>query len=182
MKLSFVDKFWILGALTCVVASLAISMNDIPHYRHSIIHWPFLTLVAGLVVLWLKLLKNSILSRLPKVVLAIPLIALVFFLIFFVVNARYRTKTAFIVKSSAQVAGVVIDASEIRTKGLQANSIGLNIVYRYTVNGQEYVESYGVANTTLNRSSFATGNAVTVRYAISDPSVSDLNIQEALVK
>jgi hypothetical protein len=181
MKSDLLDKIWLSGGVVGALVSLHLSMNDIPHYKGSVVPWSFLALIACVVILWLKLISSKII-RLPDLVSALILVVVVAFFTYFVVNSRARAKQALITKSSAQVAGVVIQFHNIRTKGLNGTSFGLSVVYRYSVGGKEYVEEDGIADNTASRAVFAIGKEVAIRYALTEPSVSQLVVQNSNTK
>ncbi|MDQ3060240.1 MAG: DUF3592 domain-containing protein [Pseudomonadota bacterium] len=180
LPLNFIDKVWILAAVIAGLVSYHISVNDIPHYNSGQSpHWPFLALISSLVVLSEKLRRSGIV-RLPDAFFMLILGSAIFFLMFHVVDSRYRAKSILIYKSPALVTGVVVRADQMRTKGFESQrmSIGLSVVYRYSVSGKEYVEADGVADNAKNREAYRQGMDVVIRYALKDPSVSEIADKE----
>lgn len=174
--LNLIDKAWILAAVIVGLVSYHISVNDIPHYNRELaVPWSLLALISSLVVLSEKLRRSGIV-RLPDGFFILILVLVVCFLTFHVVNSRYREKSILIHKSPALVTGIIVGIQEIRSKGSGAQnmSIGLGVVYRYSVRGKEYVEADGVADNAKNRETYRQGMSVVIRYALKDPSVSEI--------
>lgn len=178
MNLKSVDIIWLLGTMLFGLVAFHSAANDIPHHGDSPVPWNLLLVISCVTAFWFKL-KTTGLLRINELLSMVILVATVALLTFCLVNLRHQAKSKMISGSSSVVEGVIIRSSTISSKGYPFKAIGLYIEYGYEVEGKKYIETEGVADTPTNRDSYSPGKRVEIRYARTNPSVSEIATENA---
>lgn len=168
----FVDKVWIAGAVIAGLISCWLHVTHIPHFRESPIQWPLLWFVASMVVFMMKLCSRS--CWVGERTLVIVLMTAVLGSVFGVAQLQSDRKVRLIDRSPALTSGFVQGTYVPQTRLSYKSTGPLRVVYRYSVAGRDYLEADEVAATPENRAAYSDGAKIAIRYAITDPSVSEV--------
>lgn len=171
MNLKTVDKLWLLGSMVIALVAFHFAANDVSHL--GVVPWNLLLVISCVTVFWFKL-KTTGLLRINELLSMVMVVAIVALLTFSLANLRIQAKSKMISGSPSVVDGIIIRSSEIMSRGYSSKVAGLYIEYGYEVEGKKYIETVGVADTPENRDSYRPGKSVEIRYARTNPSVSEI--------